>query len=688
MPSSNVCWGIEIGACAIKALKLEADGTRANLLDFACIEHPKVLSTPGVDANDVLRVSLGTLVAQKDLSGAAVAISVPGHSSFARFAKLPPVEPKKVPDIVKFEAIQQIPFPLEQVEWDYQTFVSPDSPEVEVGIFAITRERILERLRMLEDVGITPDYVTLSPLGVFNGLAYDLELTEKSPGTLIVDIGTTSTDIVVSDSGRVWIRTFPIGGHHFTEALVGHFKCSYQKAEALKQEAEKSPHAKQVFQAMRPVFTDLGQDIQRSISYHQSLHKDSTLTRLIGVGSTFRLPGLRKFLKQQLNMEVYRVEEFKRVNTQTLKDEALAKQFQERSLTLGTAYGLALQGLGLSAINANLMPVHVIRETMWRGKVKWFGLAAGVAAAASAAMFIRPIADFFAMQGNQPPAEIANALSQSAQAKATATEKGVTGAATPDFRAANMLALLERRDVYPHIVNDLGEMMEFAEQAARAAPVRPAEGAGATPEAAKAAGPAFSLRIFETMYDGGGAMAAPDGSDSGVTSNPRVRIGVRVSTTRDNADQFLAQTLDRWLKERAGQRREGVPYVITNPRWIRVSSVEADPEAAAGEGEIQPVETIGRGGGGRRGRDYISESPRGRGGGEIVGDGGGSGEGLQLAPLTLLQQSGPAGKVTVTYQLDWNCEFAPAGSVPGETDGAVGGASGDGSGAESTGGQS
>ena len=34
--------------------------------------------------------------------------------------------------------MQQIPFSLDDVEWDYQTFVSPESPDVEVGIFAIT----------------------------------------------------------------------------------------------------------------------------------------------------------------------------------------------------------------------------------------------------------------------------------------------------------------------------------------------------------------------------------------------------------------------------------------------------------------------------------------------------------------------------------------------------------------------
>jgi len=143
MPSSNICWGIEIGAHAIKALKLELAGETLRVVDFALVPHKKVLSTPGIDQSDVLRVSLGELVSQFEFAGANIAMSVPGHSAFARFAKLPPVEPKKIPDIVKFEAVQQIPFPIDQVEWDYQTFMSPDSPDVEVGIFAITREPLV-----------------------------------------------------------------------------------------------------------------------------------------------------------------------------------------------------------------------------------------------------------------------------------------------------------------------------------------------------------------------------------------------------------------------------------------------------------------------------------------------------------------------------------------------------------------
>ncbi|MGQ0629293.1 MAG: type IV pilus assembly protein PilM, partial [Phycisphaerales bacterium] len=301
--ASNASWGIEVGSGAVKAVKLERSGDTLVCTDFAIIPHKRVLSTPDTDEKDAKRVALGTLVAQHDLDRAAVSISVPGHSTFARFAKLPPVEPKKIPDIVKFEAVQQIPFPIDEVEWDFQTFTAPDSPDVEVGIFAMLRQSVMEKLANWQDVGHTPDTLTLSPLAAYNALAYDQGFGPQTPGTVILDVGTTSTDLVVAEGGRVWIRTFPIGGHQFTEALVTAFNLSYSKAEKLKKEAESTQHTRHVLQAMRPVFGDLAQDVQRSIGYYQSLHREAKLTRLIGLGSTFQLPGLRKFLSQQLQVE-------------------------------------------------------------------------------------------------------------------------------------------------------------------------------------------------------------------------------------------------------------------------------------------------------------------------------------------------------------------------------------------------
>jgi len=290
MASESMCWGVELGASAIKALKLgvSSDGS-VEVIDFAIIPHKKVLSTPGLDVDDAMRVAVGQLASQYDLENTPIAISIPGHQAFARFAKLPPVDPKGVPNLVKFEAVQQIPFDLSEVEWDYQTFMSPDSPDIEVGIFAITKQRIERELMLLRDVGLSPDAVNVAPVSAYNAMAYDLQFTEKTPGTVIMDVGTTSTDLIIADAGRVWMRTFPIGGHHFTEALVDKFKLSYAKAERLKREAERSKHSRHVFQAMRGVFADLAQETQRSLGYHSSLHPDADLKRIIGVGATFRM---------------------------------------------------------------------------------------------------------------------------------------------------------------------------------------------------------------------------------------------------------------------------------------------------------------------------------------------------------------------------------------------------------------
>ncbi|HYE02758.1 MAG TPA: type IV pilus assembly protein PilM [Phycisphaerales bacterium] len=596
MPSSNICWGIELGAAELKAVKLARSGDGLEVLDFVVIPHKRVLSAPEIDQADAQKVAASTLAGQRDLTGAVIAISVPGHSAFARFAKLPPVDPKKIKDIVKFEAVQQIPFPLDQVEWDYQTFQAPDSPEVEVGIFAMTRERVMERLGLWQDLGVTPEVITLSPVAAYNAVSYDLMFDEKTPGTVILDVGTTSTDLIVAEPGRAWVRTFPMGGHQFTEALVEAFKLSYLKAEKLKREAEQSKHARHVFQAMRPVFGDLSQEVQRSIGYYQSLHRDANLTRLIGIGSTFQLPGLRKYLSQQLQMEVVRLEQFNRLEVKG----ARADEFRAASPNLATCYGLALQGLGFDhGINANLMPVAVIRDALWHRKVKWFGLAAGLALAAGAVSFIRPMGDQMALQGAVKPAVIEEA--KRALREARSEWKAVETAYKADFRGASALDLLERREVYPYLVDDLGRMM--ADAAAKAQ-------ASGTTEWGKAG---FLFHSWQTRYVGGtgptGAggqedapaprrssrgrkrPAATDTNMGTFTSNetrPRLQVLLEISTAHHDPDALIRDSIQKWIADHSD--RQGVPYILSkgsvDVQKTRVEIIKA-PDAKAADAAAQ-----------------------------------------------------------------------------------------------------
>lgn len=648
MPASNVCWGVEIGSGGIKAIKLESDGDTVNVLEFAVLNHPKVLSTPELDTADAMRVALGTLASRFDLSGASLAVSVPGHQSFARFAKLPPVEPKKVPDIVKFEAVQQIPFPLEEVEWDYQTFVSPDSPDVEVGIFAVTRPRIMELLGQVGDVGLTPEIATLSPVAAFNALAFDLEFTEKTPGTIILDVGTIATDLIIAEAGRVWVRTFPLGGHQFTDALVTSFKLSYSKAERLKREAEQTKHARHVFQAMRPVFTDLVQEVQRSIGYYQSVHPGADLKRLIGLGSTFRLPGLRKYLKQQLHIDIYRIEGFKRLKS----PEGREAEFNEASLNLVTAYGLALQGLGFATLEANVMPVQVMREALWRRKRVWFGAAAGLAAAATAGWFVRPLMDTTAMNAVTEPADIQRVVSEGNRLKAEAEAAGVLGDATGDTTASTLIGLLADRGVYASLVNDVGLMFEdllgsdlFTGEAG--APTmrlarldteyeKPDESAAAAPAA-----PASRMdpRSDPRMGTGGGSLlvapSLPDdfmmmpqvqqrlsdasfpdklvwqGEEINLKTKRRVNVSLEIATNHPVAED-VAEALSEWLREH--QYRSGTPYIIVtkdDDTEVYAKTTPLPPVPSSAAASIRPTAPRARptGGGGGGGGLIVIRDP-------------------------------------------------------------------------------
>ena len=139
MANAKSAWGVEVGSFGIKAVRLERQGNEAKVTDFTVIPHSRVLSTPEVDADEVVRMSLGQFINSKAVDKTRVAISVPGNIAFSTFTRLPPHEPKQTPNLVRFEAEQQIPFPITEVEWDYKTFRSEESPEVEVGIFALQR---------------------------------------------------------------------------------------------------------------------------------------------------------------------------------------------------------------------------------------------------------------------------------------------------------------------------------------------------------------------------------------------------------------------------------------------------------------------------------------------------------------------------------------------------------------------
>jgi len=384
MAKTNAVWGIDLGQCALKALRctLDSDGQTIVADKYDYIEYPKILGQPEADPEELIHEALVEFLSRNKVAGDKVAISVSGQAGLSRFFKPPPVEPSKLPEIVKYEVKQQIPFPIEDVIWDWQqlggSVVEGRTQDAEVGLFAMKRDAVFRALKPFDDAEIDVDIVQLSPLSIFNVVTHDIidqlpdpeDIDPENPpeSKVVMSIGTDTTDLIVTNGLRLWMRNIPIGGNHFTRHLSRELKLTQAKAEHLKRNARQSENPKAVFKAMRPVFNDLVNEVQRSLQFFLRNEKTASISEIVMLGNAAKLPGLRQYLNKQLEMDVAKVSEFSKLKG---SDVVAQPSFSSNVLSFATCYGLCLQGLKQGAIKTNLLPREIEVERIIRAKKPW-----------------------------------------------------------------------------------------------------------------------------------------------------------------------------------------------------------------------------------------------------------------------------------------------------------------------------
>ena len=424
MARSPYAWGIDIGKCGLKALRCQvspADPRKLIADTFEYIEYPMMLSQPEADPVELVRAAIEEFLSRHSLEGDRVAVAAPGQSGLSKFIKLPPVEAKKIPDIVRYEASQQIPFPLDQVEWAWQRLAggieeSGFVMDAEVALFAMKKEQVHKALAPLTNAGIEVDVLQLQPIALANMVMFDqlpppdtIDPDDPPPSIVLVSIGVDSTDLVVTNGLKMAQRSVPIGGSSFTKALVKEMQFTFQKAEQEKRNAVRAADPRAVFKAMRQVFTDFTSDVQRSLTYFTSNDKSLKIGKVLLVGNAAKLRGLSDFMAKQLGLDVERLEKYT-----ALEGAAVAANgFRENRLAFATAYGLALQAAGAASLQTNLVPHEIVRDRMIAAKKPW-------AVAAMLGLLTAALANFLGMflaWQSYAPAKYTQAFAAADQAK-------------------------------------------------------------------------------------------------------------------------------------------------------------------------------------------------------------------------------------------------------------------------------
>ena len=375
-------WGLDVGDSALKAVKLKRVGNQIVLLDFQIIRYGDISGEVGARRDANLPQVLAALRAA-GLRREPCTVSIAPQTIFSRFISLPPVDKRRIPEIVLYEARQQIPFNLDEVIWAYQAIRREFIPgeEIEIGLFAIKREVVDAYLDELSPVSAQLDGLQVAPLALYNFIRYDIPLEEP---TVVMDIGAQSTDLLIVAGDKFWLRNLPIAGNSFTALLQKRLNIPRDEAEKLKHSIAESRHRRKLLEVLRPIMRDLVGEIQRSIGYYKSLSQDVKFDEILITGEGYKLFGLDRFLAEQLQYRVTPIQQLQKLLFQGSPDRV--DEFSAAIPSLGVAIGLALQGLHRASATINLLPDDFVIHRELRRK-RFTGLVAAALVCATVGCF-------------------------------------------------------------------------------------------------------------------------------------------------------------------------------------------------------------------------------------------------------------------------------------------------------------
>ncbi len=348
--SERVVWGLDLGQTGLRAVKLErGKGTSVRMTDTFFCPIDGLPDDPHHE--DKLREAIGAFIDSKQPRQTPVVISLPGYTTLFRSFPLPQVHPSKLREVVYYEAKQLIPYPLEEVQWDFQQLgVSEENGEMQIALLCCRRDIIDNLLRIADEVGLVVEDVQVGPVALVNFSIFD---NPPQGRAMLLDCGARSTDFVMFDTDSFWLRSIAVCGDDISRTLMNKFSISFEEAEQLKSNMSDAKQASRVFKVVEPVMRSLAGEAQRSFGYYRSTKRGASVDEMILAGNTFLMEGADQYMADSLD---YSARTLDLPATIVVAPGVDGAELASSRQVYGIAAGLALQGLGLARFTCSLLP--------------------------------------------------------------------------------------------------------------------------------------------------------------------------------------------------------------------------------------------------------------------------------------------------------------------------------------------
>jgi type IV pilus assembly protein PilM len=336
----------------------------------AC-KQEELIVDPAADATRPAQIEAAVSGLRKSLGINAkdkINFALPSQSVFTRFVKLPGGSPDDVASIIGFEAQQNVPFPIDEVVWDYQIMGEAKNGNWDVALVAIKADQLDEVNGSVGKGGFKSSLIDVAPMALYNAFRYNY--SDLTGCSLLVDIGARTTNLIFIEGQRVFSRSIPVGGNTISAAIAKEFRQDITVGEKLKLEkgfvglggayAEpEDPTEAKISKIVRNTLTRLHAEIARSISFYRQNQSGSAPVRAFLCGGTVSLPYMVEFFREKLQMPV---EYFNPLRNVTVGSQETADLAASSAHTLGEVVGCAIRALNDSPIEINLRPLSLVRE--------------------------------------------------------------------------------------------------------------------------------------------------------------------------------------------------------------------------------------------------------------------------------------------------------------------------------------
>lgn len=342
-------FGFDIGTHSVKIVQLRRAGGKTAVQAYGYAFFPREAVVEGiiVDPDEIAaavkpllsKLSYGRLTSKRAITG------LPAAKLFTRTLQLPQMNDTDLGQAINYEVEQYVPVPISDLYIDYEIINNDPGKEgkdghLDVLMMAAPRAIVDSYIKLFDKLGLEIGAIEGNMTAVVRAL---LHSGDAGSSTMVMDIGSISSDLTIYDRFTPLTGSVPIGGEQYTNTLVKTLGIKADQANEIKVKFGIGPSGMRdkLATALEPQFKNITKEVKRVVKFYQDRGDGQQKVKAVVIsGGTANMPGLADWFRKDIGLPLTVADPWK-----NLEIKQQPPDLQKEAPMYATAIGLALRGL-------------------------------------------------------------------------------------------------------------------------------------------------------------------------------------------------------------------------------------------------------------------------------------------------------------------------------------------------------